>query len=308
MKLLITGGCGYIGYSLIQSILNTNNATEDIILYDNLSRGVYSFFTGQTYNTKKLHFIKGELLDGRSLQKAMADVDVVVHLAAKVISPYTISGHEAHYFDQINHWGAANLGYALEESNVQQIIYLSSWSVYGHTEAPVDETYTPRPSTFYGISKHNGEKQINRLSNKLKVQIIRSGNVYGYNPVLRMDSIINNFMFEANFLGRVRINGNGNQGRSFISVQKLAYMINELIRNQEIPAGTYNLAEFNMNINQIAGQMRDLYPNLETLYVNENMDILQTIVKIPCKLTEYISIPEKSFVDELVEFKNSFSF
>lgn len=57
---------------------------------------------------------RGDILDGRTLEKALEGIDCVVHLAARVTTPFADS--DAHSFDQVNHWGTAQLAYAIEKS------------------------------------------------------------------------------------------------------------------------------------------------------------------------------------------------
>ncbi len=305
MKILITGGAGYIGYSLVRELLVEMDELHSITIYDNLSRRNYSFFTEARFDYKPLTFIQGDILDGRSLEQALKDKDCVIHLAAKVTTPFADS--DAHSFDQINHWGTAQLAYAIERSNVRKVIYISSISVYGEQPEAVSETTLPQPQSFYGRSKWEGEKQIDVLSPNREVYIIRSGNVYGYNPSYRIDAVINRFMFQANFTGKLTINGSGEQHRSFIHVDKVAHVISALIEGVVEP-GTYNLVEHNLTINDIAGKIRDLYPNLDLIQANYNLRMKDVITALPCRLTENIPLPDRSFADELLDFKQHFSF
>ena len=88
MKVLVTGGAGYMGTELI-NLLVSNEAVEKVIVYDNLSRMNYNLFLGlKLQRYPKLVFVKGELLDSRSLKKALKDIDVVYHMAAKVTTPF----------------------------------------------------------------------------------------------------------------------------------------------------------------------------------------------------------------------------
>ncbi|MDX1407557.1 MAG: NAD(P)-dependent oxidoreductase, partial [Saprospiraceae bacterium] len=137
MKVLITGGAGYIGYSLVRQLLEDVDHLHSITIYDNLSRQNYSFFTEAQFDHKPITFIHGDILDGRSLERALDGIDCVVHLAAKVTTPF--ADHEAHQYDQINHWGSAQVARAIECSDVRKVIYLSSISVYGSRPEPVDE-------------------------------------------------------------------------------------------------------------------------------------------------------------------------
>ena len=305
MNVLITGGAGYIGYSLTQHIAQSFNQVDKIVVYDNLSRKNYSFFMNDKFSNQKIEFIKGDILDGRTLQKALEGINVVIHLAAKVTTPF--ADNEAHFYDQVNNWGTAQVVHAVENSDVEHFIHLSSASIYGSSNEVVNEDYLPHPQSFYGISKLEGERQVERLKTKMNVHILRSGNVYGYNPAMRMDSVINSFMFNANFNQKLTIQGSGEQVRPFIHVEKLAYIIKELL-HKEVPKGIYNIAEANHSINEIAESVSVLYPNVESLSINYNMKRRAIQLELPCKLTEYLPLPERSFMDELHAFKVLFAF
>ena len=197
MNVLVTGGAGYIGTELV-NLLVSNPSVDKVIVYDNLSRMNYNLFLGlKLQRHPKLSFVKGELLDSRSLRKVLKGIDVVYHLAAKVTTPFDSS--DSHVYEQVNHWGTAELVYAVEESNVKRFIYTSSSGVYGSSSGAVDESTIPNPKTFYAISKLRGEEHVRRLFDKIDTYIFRCGNVYGYSKSMRFDSVINKFVFEANF-------------------------------------------------------------------------------------------------------------
>src|SRR5690606_35731724 len=154
----------------------------------------------------------------------------------------------------------------------------------------------------YGISKYDGERQMQLLASDRDLYILRSGNVYGYNPAYRIDAVINRFMFNANFLGRVQINGSGEQYRAFIHVNKIAHVIKEAV-DGKLPPGTYNAVEHNMSINDAADSVKALYPSLESIHVNYNIRMRDVRVKFPCKIWSFIALPRTSFEEELAEFK-----
>lgn len=305
MRVLITGGAGYVGYALVKRLLQYSSDLHSISIYDNLSRKNYSFFTEAKFDHKPVHFIQGDILDGRTLKKAVDNADCVVHLAAKVTTPFADS--EAHQFDQINHWGTAQLSSVLEDADVNRVIYLSSLSIYGSSDQPVDEETAPNPHSFYGISKLAGEEQLNRIVDRKEIVTLRSGNIYGYNPSYRIDAVINRFMFHANFMGRVSINGNGEQHRSFIHVDKVAYALHKAI-DGEVPPGVYNLAEHNLSINEIAQTLKEIYPELETIHVNHNIRLRDVKTVIPTRLEAHLTLPNTSLSEELMDFRNQFSF
>jgi UDP-glucose 4-epimerase len=307
MKVLVTGGAGYMGTELI-NLLVSNEAVEKVIVYDNLSRLNYNLFLGlKLQRYPKLVFVKGELLDSRSLKKALKDVDVVVHMAAKVTTPFAVS--DSHAYEQVNHWGTAELVYAVEESSsVKKFIYTSSTGVYGSSEKPADESVEPNPRTFYAISKFRGEEHVRRLMNKMETYILRCGNVYGYSKSMRFDSVINKFVFEANFNKIVTVQGDGKQSRSFIHVDLTAKALNNLL-SSKLPSGTYNLVERSIKVFDIVDDLKQLIPELEFIFINQHLTLHELNV-LPNQLINKslgISNP-KSLKEELREFLARFSF
>ena len=305
MRILITGGAGYIGYSLVKQLLEDVDQLHSITIYDNLSRRNYSFFTEARFDHKPVKLIQGDILDGRMLQQALEGIDCVVHLAAKVTTPFADS--DAHSFDQVNHWGSAQLAFAIEKSSVSKIINLSSISIYGDYPFPVDETTSPNPQSFYGRSKLEGEKQLNVLSRNRNLFTLRSGNVYGYNPSYRIDAVVNKLLFQANFLGKITINGSGEQHRSFIHVDKVAYVVVRIIDGNIAP-GVYNIVEHNLSINEIGTAIQTLYPKLDIIHANYNIRMKDVLTSLPCPIWLQIPLPARSFNKELLDFKKHFSF
>ncbi|WP_462248370.1 NAD-dependent epimerase/dehydratase family protein [Ekhidna sp.] len=306
MKVLITGGTGYVGTKLAKHLVGLKEI-EKIIVYDNLSKGHYNFFLGQDYDhSEKIQAISGDILDTRQLKKLMKDVDVVVHLAAIVTTPF--ANTDPHFYEQVNHWGTAEVVYSAEESDISKFIYLSSTSVYGASEQVATEETVPAPSTFYGISKLRGEEHVSRLAEKKTAINIRGGNVYGYSKSMRFDAVINRFMFDANFNNRIQINGNGKQSRAFIHVDYLCHSLAQVI-TKDVVSGTYNLVDKNLQILDIVDVLKEIYPSLEFLFTNQHMNLRELKISSDSKLFDQIDRFEtKELKAELEEFKKQFAF
>ena len=305
MKVLITGGAGYIGTELTYE-LETLPDVEEIVIYDNLSRGNYNFFIGSSKFQKKVTFVHGDLLDTRKLKHALEGVDVVYHLAAKVSTPF--ADQNPHLFEQVNHWGTAELVYAVEDSNVKTLIYLSSASVYGSSSKEVSVKSPPNPITFYGISKMRGEEHVHRLfDSNIATYIIRCGNVYGYSKSMRFNSVINRFVFQANFKNRITIDGDGEQHRSFIHIDKTANILAAILK-RELPQGRYDLVEDTLSINYIADTLREIHPGLELLYVNQRLKLHQLKVKADPIINCLTNIDVRTLKHVLTKFKEEFTF
>lgn len=306
MKVLITGGAGYLGTELVK-LLTKNEAVSEIVVYDNLSRHNFNLFLGHKMeNHPKVQLVVGDILDSRLLKKQLQGVSVVYHLAAKVTTPF--SNIDPHFFEQVNHWGTAELVYAIEESEVRKVIYTSSTSVYGASKQFVNEDSIPNPRTFYGISKMRGEEHIMRLNDRMDTYILRCGNVYGYSRSMRFDAVINKFVFEANFKRRISINGKGNQSRSFIHIDKITRVLEDVIFS-EAPSGIYNVVGKNLTVLDIVDVLKEIYPDLEFNFVNQHLKLREINVDPQSKLEAYLSIPhDGDLKQDLINFSNRFSF
>lgn len=306
MNILITGGAGYIGNSLVKA-LAAQPGVNSITLYDNLSRTNSNIFCGpRIKGAEKVRFVHGDILDSRKLRKELANKEVVYHLAAKVSTPF--ANTDGHMHEQVNHWGTAEVVYAVEESPVKRFIYSSSTSVYGNAAEEVNESAPPNPSTLYGISKLRGEEHVARLKGKIDTYILRLGNVYGYNRSIRFDAVINRFMFDAHYKGRLKIDGSGEQYRAFLHIDRLAPMLCAL-RDAPVPSGTYALVDRNLQVLDLLDVLKQLYPDLEFIFTNQHLQLAQVRVNPKSALQEYLPVAAPaSLKEELLEFRSHFSF
>lgn len=307
-NILITGGAGYIGSALVAALLPLEEINK-IVIYDNLSRENFHFFLGaQLPNKEKIEFISGELLDSRKLTKALKGIDTVIHLAAKVTTPFADA--DPHYFEQVNHWGTAELVYAVEESDVKQFIFSSSVSVFGASSDIIEEGQSPNPRTIYGISKMRGEEHVARLFSKINTQILRLGNVYGYAHAVRFDAVINRFMFDVNFNNRIAINGDGKQHRPFISIDRLSNILQQIVLSDKIPSGYYNVVDDNLQVLDVVDVLKELYPEMEFTFINQHLKLRELLVSRQTALMDYIDFPngENSLKVDLKKFKENLRF
>ncbi|HVD99227.1 MAG TPA: NAD-dependent epimerase/dehydratase family protein [Cytophagaceae bacterium] len=307
MNILITGGAGYIGAELVYE-LSKKDDVSSIVVYDNLSRENYNFFTSLSHKISngKVRFEFGELLDSRKLRKVLKDIDVVYHLAAKVSKPF--SNIDSHIYEQVNHWGTAELVYAVEETkSVSRFIYMSCASVYEKSKKEVDETASADPSNHYSISKLRGETHVARLMNKMNTYILRCAKVYGPSTCIRFDSVINRFMFDAHFNGRIQIHGSGKQVRPFIHIDKTIAALLEL-RLSKAPSDVYNLSDKNIEVLDMIDVLKELYPDMEYIFINQHLEMNDLKINPLLKLSKYFPLPQTDLKQELIAFKDRFSF
>ncbi|MBD99545.1 MAG: ADP-glyceromanno-heptose 6-epimerase [Verrucomicrobia bacterium] len=305
MNILITGGAGYIGTELIRKIAESV-AFDKIIVYDNLSGGNRNLFTAKIELPKeKIQFVQGDILDSRAFKKALDGIDVVFHLAANVTTPF--SDQNPHLFEQVNHWGTAEVCYAVEESDVKRFIHLSSVSVYGTSKKEKDINSSLSPRTFYGISKMRAEKHVMRLMDKIDTYIIRCGNVYGFSQSMRFDAVINRFIFESNFFKRITVHGNGEQKRPFIHIDRVSLLLAQFVHGN-ISKGIFNLVDQNLAIGEIVEYLRVVYPDIEMLFVNQHMKMRELSVNPTSLIMDKIEDKKHDMVQELARFKDQFTF
>lgn len=306
MKVLITGGAGYVGTKLVKQVAEKKDVDE-VIVYDNLSRGNYNLFLGAPITFgHKIRFIQGDILDSRQLRRIMKGVDVVYHLAAKVTTPF--ANTDPHYYEQTNHWGTAELVYAIEESDVKLLIYLSSTSVYGSSDVIVNEKSSLHPRTFYGVSKMRAEEHVMRLVEQGRAMIIRSGNVYGHSRSMRFDAVVNRFAFETNFYNKISIQGSGRQKRAFVHVNDLVKDLAAL-RNGEVPTDIYNLFGKNLSVLDLVNTFKELRPSLEFLFIDQHLELRNIEVDTNLKISNYLALTKpRPLMEELYEFLDHFSY
>lgn len=302
MKILITGGAGYIGTELVKA-LNKLPSVSEIVVYDNLWKDNYNLFTHSGIERGKVKFIRAEILDSRQLKTALSDIDLVYHLAAHVDSKLINANH--HLYEQINNWGTAEVAYAIEESNVKRVINTSSIAVYGTDNNTIDGSIEPNPKTYYGTSKLRGEEHMVRLSDKKEVYNLRIGNVYGYGTAMRMDTVINQFIFGAAFENRIKILGEGDQKRGLIHIDSLVEVLVALV-DSKLEPNTYNVVEGSYSILEIADELKTIIPEMEMLFVNQHLKLRNLDINPDSKINKLIKTDRtviskelKSLIDHL---------
>ena len=259
MKILVTGGLGYIGYSLVTKLLLTGH---EVIVYDNLYRKNINLLFNPELKGLPLSFIEGDILDNKRLGLACDSVDWLFHLAAKVTSPFAQG--DFYMYDYVNNWGTANIAEQVQQNDIKNVVYLSSLAVYGTEKDP---TSTPKPISDYGRSKYNGEKQLSILPDDYRVYILRCANTFGFNPSIRLDTVLNKFIFRALSNQKLLINGNGTQKCSFIHIDTLTDQLMEIFA-EEANHTIYRLSQYNMSINEIVASIQKIIFGTEYTFID----------------------------------------
>ena len=184
MKILVTGGAGYIGSHVVLLLCDEGH---DIIVLDNLSLG-----TKEAVD-KRAVFINGSILNKEDLIKSLANVDAVIHLAAYKSAGESMQNPQK--YSENNVLGSMNLLRAMIEENVKNIIFSSSAAVYGLPEyLPLDEKHPLKPINHYGYTKLQTEKTIDLYGKEKQISYtnLRYFNAAGYDALGRITSLEKN--------------------------------------------------------------------------------------------------------------------
>ena len=145
MKILVTGGAGYIGSVVVEECLKGGH---EVVVYDNLVKGHRESVAPEA------KFVEGDLIDGELLKKTFREneTEAVIHMAAYSLVGESVE-HPAKYY-QNNVVAGLSLLDAMRESKVKKIVFSSTAAVYGEPEKqPIEETDKTNPTNPYGESK-----------------------------------------------------------------------------------------------------------------------------------------------------------
>jgi UDP-glucose 4-epimerase len=271
-RVLVTGGCGFIGSHLVDRLLSEG---LEVTVIDNLDTG---HLTNIAHHQRKkgFHFIRGDIRDFGFVKKTMKDIEIVFHEAA--LASVTISVKDPILTNDINVTGTLNLLKASSDLHVKRFIYASSAAVYGDTSSPQKrEDMTPNPTSPYGVSKLAAENYVTLFHKLYGLETIslRYFNVYG--PRQRFDIQCAYGGAITIFTNRLLRNmppiiyGDGEQTRDFVYIQDVIEA-NMLALNSKNAAGeAFNIGTGTpTSINQIAEALKDILnkKHLENIYAD----------------------------------------
>lgn len=234
MKILITGGAGYLG-----------GALTDILLKKNHKIRVYDTLMYEDNYLKNVPFVLGDIQNKTQLREQLKWADVVVWLAALVGDKACALNPDVskHINQESVRWLAKNFG--------GRIIFTSTCSVYGVHDSILDENSPTGPLSIYGKTKLAAEGFLK----KKNAIIFRLGTLYGlgdrYSRV-RLDLVVNTLTFKAMTEGKLKIFG-GKQFRPLLHVKDAAFAIADNLETAH--TGVFNLHSENIKILDLASKV-----------------------------------------------------
>lgn len=251
MKILVTGGCGFIG-SRIVSLLVQENYTVHIV--DNLSSGKIENVNENTVNIHVMDIRDPKLEDLFNKEK----FDVIIHQAAQTSVPYSINN--IYYDADVNINGSVHIIDLAKKYKVNKIIFASTAAVYGEPKTlPLKEESETIPLTPYGLSKLTVEKYLEMSCNLYGIDysILRYSNVFGPKQTsLGEGGVISIFLDKIKLDQPIEIFGDGNQTRDFIFVDDVAKANIAAIEREN---GVYNISRNeSTSVNELVSVISDV--------------------------------------------------
>ena len=244
MKVLVTGGTGYVGSKLVPSLLA---AGHEVTVYDTC------WFSDDVTDNDSLTLVKADIRDIDTFRRAVKGHQAVLHLAC--ISNDTACQLDEHLSTSINYDAFEPLVVASKEAGVGRFVYCSSSSVYGVSEAPdVTEDHPLVPLTLYNKYKGMCEPLLWKHQGPgFTCVTIRPATVCGYAPRMRFDLTVNILTNHAVQKGVITVFG-GEQRRPNLHIKDMvrAYLAMLGAPREKIAGQTFNIGYRNMKVREIA--------------------------------------------------------
>ena len=301
MKVLITGGAGFVGTNLAIKLLEIGH---EVKIFDDLSTGLAQNIP------KNVQFVEASILDIDKLQSVAKGIEVIVHLGARGSVPRSIKDPIATH--NVNSTGTLNV-LEVARANGSHYIFSSSSSVYGsNMKLPKNEDMVLRPLTPYAASKMSGEALSLAYSRSyaLPISTFRFFNIFG--PWQRPDheyaAVLPKWISKCLTGDEIEIFGDGEQTRDFTYVGTVVQIIASCILNKVLHPEPVNLAFGNrISLNQVVELLRNIFPDLNVKYLPERKgDVLHSENDPKLLKSLYPDITVDSFKNSLQETINWF--
>jgi len=298
LKILVTGGAGFIGRYLVDFLLPQNEVT----IYDDLSNSSKDDI--ESLIEKGAKFVNEDILDYQKLQKSCIGFDLIIHLAAK--SDVADSIIHPEITNEVNITGTENTMKCCIENKIKNIIFASSAAVYADSEIPVKENAKTNPLSPYGKSKLAAEQKIKKISEEYSINAItlRMFNVYGTGQNYQYAGVISKFIKNISKGEPIVINGNGEQTRDFVSIFDVVTAFDCAIKNIVGKKGdVYNIGTGTFtSINKLAKMILKIFDKkTEIKYREQNKDeIKNSVADIILAKNELGFIAKQKLQDEII--------
>ncbi|OYR61622.1 oxidoreductase [Halorubrum ezzemoulense] len=270
-RVLVTGGCGYIGSALVPRLLD-DSRVSDVVVLDSLAAGSPAHLTGCVGD--RLDFRRGDVREYGAVESATRGADAVIHLAAITGAASTHDRREETF--AVNRDGTENVLTAAGKFDVDSVVVASSCNNYGRAASrDIDETTEQNPLNPYAESKVACERLLDEAveAYDFDATALRMSTNYGWSPGVRFNLVVNHFVFRGLTDRPLTVYGDGSNWRPFIHVRDAARAYLDAALDPDAwPKRVYNVGsnEGNYRISEIAEIVREeLERDLDVTYLED---------------------------------------
>ena len=218
MKVLVTGGAGFIGHHLVHALLDGGH---EVAVIDD-------FRTGRHWRLADvlddIHLVQGDVRDAAALDRAIAGCGIVLHEAA--LPSVAMSIRDPRLSSDINVTGTVEVMLAAVRAGVERVVFAGSSSIYGaDPRLPRVESHMPDPRSPYAVNKLAGEQMVHVLGalNGIETVVLRYFNIFGpgQDPNSEYAPVVPAFIMAGLHGGRPTIYGDGLQSRDFTFIENV---------------------------------------------------------------------------------------
>jgi UDP-glucose 4-epimerase len=271
LRILVTGGCGYIGSALVPLLLEADRVGE-VVVFDSLASGSPATLAGCL--DEGLTFRRGDVREYGDVEGAVRGVDTVIHLAAITGAASTHDRREETM--AVNRDGTENVLTAAQKFGVENVVLASSCNNYGRVASrEIDEETDQNPLNPYAESKVAAEELLAETIDGTGVEgtALRMSTNYGWAPGIRFNLVVNHFVFRGLTDRPLTVYGDGSNWRPFVHVRDAARAYAEAALTPDAwPRAVYNVGsnDGNYRIAEVAEIVREeLDRGLDVTYLEE---------------------------------------
>ena len=242
MRVLVAGGAGYIGSTLVPLLLEQDHEVRVVDI------GLF----GTSHLPKEAEIIVADVMN---FDETWLDgVEAVIHLAGISNDPMAEFSPALNY--TVNAAGTAIFAHAAKKAGVRRFVFASTCSIYGFTDdREVDEEAPVCPSFPYAVSKLMAERALTcQADDDFRPIILRKGTVVGWSPRMRYDLAVNTMVKTALVEGRIVVH-NANLWRPFLNVRDAAAAYLKALNANPSLTGIFNIAHENYMIGHLAEEV-----------------------------------------------------
>lgn len=267
MRVLITGGAGFLGSALANRLAGLGQG-HTVLVLDDLTAG------DPRRLAPNVLFTRGDVKDVPKLWTLLQGVDCVYHLAARVRVPESI--HYPSDYNAVNVGGTVAVMEAVRDTGVKRVVFASSGALYGEQSSqPIGENQVPNPNSPYGVSKIAAEHYVSTLGTLYGIETValRIFNAYGPGQELppSYPPVIPHMLRQAQSGGSLVIFGDGGQTRDFVYVDDVIEALVAAATATDINRAVINIGSGQeLSINDLAGKVGRVMGKRPSLLYNRS--------------------------------------